>query len=106
MIGISITAKIGRWMLLLREPESNSAKTNSFSSGWQPVSTSFLSAQLVDNFFPLRVGEVSRVAVVGKSGSSYAFVAGTIAIEKTFDLAAFAVLVGLMLIVSPSRLAG
>ena len=100
MIGISI--KIGRWMLLLREPESNSAKTISFSSGWQPVSTSFLSAQLINNFFPLRVGEVSRVAAVGKSGSGYAFVAGTIAIEKTFDLAAFAVLVGLMLIASPA----
>jgi hypothetical protein len=100
IIGIAI--KIGRWMLLLREPESNSTKPISFSPGWQPVSSSFLSAQLINNFFPLRVGEVSRVAAVGKSGLGYAFVAGTIAIEKTIDLAAFAVLVGLMLITSPA----
>jgi uncharacterized membrane protein YbhN (UPF0104 family) len=99
---IGIGFKIGRWKLLLQEPDDNSSGAFSSPPGWQPVSTSFLSAQLINNFFPLRVGEVSRVAVVGGAGSGYAFVAGTIAIEKTFDLAAFAALFGLTLFTLPA----
>lgn len=94
-IGIGI--KIGRWILLLREPDN--ASLNSFASppGWKPAAASFLSAQLINNFFSLRVGEIGRVAVMGSAGVSYAFVAGTIAIEKALDLAAFAFLFGLLL---------
>jgi hypothetical protein len=89
--------KIGRWLLLLRErPDSHRAGDNGFWQ-WKPAAASFLSAQLINNFYPLRVGEIGRVAVVGRAGAGYAFVAGTIAVEKVFDLAAFGALVGLLL---------
>jgi hypothetical protein len=55
----------------------------------------------VNNFFPLRVGEIGRVAVVGRAGVGYAFVAGTIAIEKTLDLAAFSLLFVWLLVALP-----
>jgi hypothetical protein len=100
---LGIAVKIGRWMLLLREPlvpESPDAPSLPLAAAqpaWKPTTASFLSAQLVNNFFPLRLGEIGRVAVMGRAGVGYAFVAGTIAIEKVLDLAAFGLLfVGLV----------
>jgi hypothetical protein len=98
MLGIGL--KIGRWMLLMRAAEP--AAPREVPAGWQPATTSFLSAQLINNFFPLRVGELGRVAVMGRTGTGYAFVAGTIAIEKALDLAAFALLFVLLLVILPS----
>jgi uncharacterized protein (TIRG00374 family) len=92
--------KIGRWLLLMHKPEPTI--TSQTPAGWQPATTSFLSAQLINNFFPLRVGELGRVAVMGRAGTGYAFVAGTIAIEKALDLAAFALLFVLLLLTLPS----
>ena len=92
--------KVSRWMLLMRKSEP--VASDEAPAGWQPAATSFLSAQLINNFFPLRVGELGRVAVMGRVGTGYAFVAGTIAIEKALDLAAFAMLFGLLLLVLPS----
>jgi hypothetical protein len=98
---IGIGFKILRWMLLLRQPQDGLTAGATDPPGWMPVSASFLSAQLINTFFPLRVGEISRVAVVGSAGVSYAFVVGTIAIEKTLDMAAFGLLFGLLLLSLP-----
>lgn len=94
---IGIGLKIGRWMLLLRELDETQPSDTASLPDWKPVAASFLSAQLINNFFPLRVGEIGRVAVVGRAGVGYAFAAGTIAIEKALDLAAFALLFGWLL---------
>jgi uncharacterized membrane protein YbhN (UPF0104 family) len=95
---LGVGFKIGRWLLLLRERPDFLAGGNSVFQQWRPVAASFLSAQLINNFYPLRVGEIGRVAVVGRAGAGYAFVAGTIAVEKAFDLAAFGALAGLLLV--------
>lgn len=104
---IGIAFKIRRWILLLREPGESELPVSAGSPltavppGWKPATASFLSAQLINNFFPLRVGEIGRVAVVGRLGAGYAFVAGTIAIEKTLDLAAFGLLFAWLLVALP-----
>jgi len=99
---IGISFKIGRWLLLMREPDRTTQASSAKLPGWKPASASFLSAQLINNFFPLRVGEVGRVAVMGSAGVGYAFVVGTIAIEKALDLAAFGLLFGLLLTSLPA----
>lgn len=99
---IGIVLKIGRWLLLLRQPEQTRPGETVTLPGWKPVAASFLSAQMINNFFPLRLGEIGRVAVVGRNGVGYAFVAGSIAIEKAFDLAAFAIIFGMLLVKLPS----
>jgi hypothetical protein len=92
-------------MLLLRQPDESGPTAPPLpaptSAGWKPATASFLSAQLVNNFFPLRVGEIGRVAAVGRSGLGYAFVAGTIAIEKALDMAAFGFLFAWLLVALP-----
>ncbi|MCC7130667.1 MAG: flippase-like domain-containing protein [Anaerolineae bacterium] len=103
LILFNILIKIVRWKKLL------------FSAA-QPlksaeVSASFLWAQLLNSLFPLRVGEVSRVVVMGGRGADHGFVIGTILIEKYLDTLAFGVLlsvVGLTLpmpdwLASPAR---
>lgn len=98
---VGIGFKIGRWLLLLRWPEGARTDETVTPPGWKPVAASFLSAQMINNFFPLRLGEIGRVAIVGRNGVGYAFVAGSIAIEKALDLAAFAVVFGVLLVKLP-----
>lgn len=79
---VNMLLKIARWRLLLdANPGRNHA---SFAA-------SFLAGQFLNNFFPLRVGEISRVATLGR-GDGYAFVATTLLFEKLYDMIAFGVL--------------
>ncbi len=60
-----------------------------------------LSGQMLNNLFPVRVGDLSRAYVIGGEGPGRAFVLGTVVLEKIFDLLWFALLFLLVLFLFP-----
>lgn len=89
----NISIKIVRWIILLFAP-ARRLRT-------EDISASFMSAQLLNSLFPLRVGDVSRVTVMGNRGADHGFVVGTILIEKYLDTLAFGLLTGLAVLILP-----
>ena len=89
----TVLCKVIRWWILL----TSVGQVIPFSR----ISFSFLSAQMLNAFLPVRVGELNRVAVIGGSGVGHALVLGTIAIEKYLDMVVFAILFSIMLIIMP-----
>ncbi len=85
--------KIVRWGFLL----SSSGVLVKF---WD-ISASFVSAQLLNSLTPIRIGEISRVYQIGSSGTSPAFVLGTIFAEKYLDIVAYAILIAFLFIWIP-----
>ncbi|MBN1148092.1 MAG: flippase-like domain-containing protein [Anaerolineales bacterium] len=83
-VAINILAKILRWKTLFG---ATRFKVRLFD-----LSLVFLSAQMLNALLPARIGEISRVAEIGKAGAGYAFALGTIAIEKALDMLAYALL--------------
>jgi uncharacterized protein (TIRG00374 family) len=81
---VNLSAKIQRWRVLLGEYRREVSSSR--------VSLSFIFAQMLNAFLPARVGEISRVVVIGREGPGYAFVLGTIGMEKFLDMIAYAVL--------------
>ncbi len=65
------------------------------------VSAAFISAQLLNSLFPIRIGEVSRVYVVSQRGVEPACAVGTVLGEKFIDILAFILLIGIMLLKVP-----
>ena len=59
---------------------------------------SFFTGQLINTFSPVRMGEISRILVVGSGNTGHAFVAGTIMIEKTLDLGAYGLICAALLL--------
>lgn len=90
---ITLCLKSHRWRMLL----SGAGKRVAFIK----VCLSFLSAQMLNAFLPLRVGEISRISVIGARGLSHAFVLGTIAVEKALDLIAFSSFLLALLLLMP-----
>jgi uncharacterized protein (TIRG00374 family) len=83
-VGVNLSAKIQRWRVLLGGARLKVSPSK--------LSLSFIFAQLLNAFLPARIGEISRVVVIGREGVGFAFVLGTIAIEKFLDMIAYAVL--------------
>ena len=92
-VAVNILLKIVRWRALL-----NSSGTK---VGFTKVSMSFLAAQMLNTFLPARVGEISRVYVLGRYGIDHAFVLGTIAVEMVLNLIAYTLLFILLLLMIP-----
>jgi hypothetical protein len=90
---INLALKSMRWKFLLR-PSGASVKT-------VVVSASFIAAQLLNSLVPVRVGEISRILVIGGRGADHAFVLGTLIGEKYLDILAYAILIGLLLVWVP-----
>lgn len=82
---VNIVLKIWRWKVLLSpiQPKVETGK----------LSASFLSAQLLNSIFPVRVGEISRVVVIGAKNRQHGFVMGTIFGEKFLDMLAFSMII-------------
>jgi len=85
--------KVLRWHVLLRPGVPRLSLPR--------VAGSFLAAQMLNAVFPVRLGEVSRVAVMGSSGLEYAFVAGSVVVEKILDTLGYGVLFLLLLVLFP-----
>jgi hypothetical protein len=56
---------------------------------------------MLNTLFPLRVGEISRMVVIGDMGVGRVFVLGTIAVEKLLDMIAYALLFMVLLFLIP-----
>ena len=84
--------KAWRWQLLLG-PLGRKVGLDKFLM-------SHVSGQMLNSVFPLRVGEVSRMVVMGDMGLGRAFVLGSIGVEKFLDMLAYGLLmVGLLSLV-------
>ena len=62
---------------------------------------SYMSGQLLNWYFPGRMGDISRVYHVGQTGKGNSFSLGTIVVEKLMDLIAFAGLFFLVMLSYP-----
>lgn len=90
---VNIALKILRWQVQLN-PDRQKIRLPG-------IAASFLSAQMLNAVVPIRLGEVQRVYVIGGSGSTHGFVLGTIVAEKSLDMLAYAVLIGILLLWIP-----
>jgi uncharacterized protein (TIRG00374 family) len=90
---VNILVKALRWHVLLG--------SSAFAVSFIKVMMSFTSAQMLNAFFPARVGEISRVHVMGAKGPGHAFVLGTVAVEKVLDMVAYAFLFLILLLSIP-----
>ena len=89
---INISLKILRWQVQLK---------TAGQIGLPGIAASFLSAQMLNAVVPIRLGEVQRIYIIGKSGTAHGFVLGTIVAEKFLDMLAYAVLIGILLVWLP-----
>jgi len=60
-----------------------------------------LSGQMLNTLFPLRVGDLSRAVVIGREGPGWAFVLGTVVLEKIVDFVWLALTFVLLLALIP-----
>lgn len=89
----NILVKALRWHVLLG-PEA-------IGVGFSKVMMSFTSAQMLNAFFPARVGEINRILVIGAKGPGHAFVLGTVGVEKVLDMISYAFLFFVLLLSIP-----
>jgi uncharacterized protein (TIRG00374 family) len=92
-VGINTLAKTSRWMILMKPRRQH---LNYFK-----VLKSLLIGQALNNLYPGRVGDLSRVYVVGGLGAGRTFVLGTIGIEKVIEMFSYAVLFVILLLLIP-----
>jgi hypothetical protein len=87
---VNTLIKIIRWKLL--------SKPKGKPAGFGRLAAAFLTGQLLNSLYPGRVGDLGRTYISGENGTDRAFMLGTIALEKVFDLIALALLsIGLVL---------
>jgi uncharacterized protein (TIRG00374 family) len=89
---VNIALKILRWRVQLAPAGRTSGSR---------IAASFLSAQMLNAVVPIRLGEVQRIYILGKSGTAHGFVLGTIVAEKFLDMLAYAVLIAILLLWLP-----
>lgn len=82
-----------RWQRLLQAGETQ--------VGHGLLIPSLLVGQMLNTLLPTRLGELSRVQVVGKRGPGRAFVLGTVVVEKFFDMAAYILLLLVLVVLAP-----
>ena len=94
---VSITlnnlAKPARWKMLL-------GAAGQQVSNWT-ILLAFLTGQMLNFVIPARIGEVSKVALVGRQGPGHAYVVGTLVVEKLLDMLAYGLLFVLLLAAIP-----
>ncbi len=91
--------KAWRWLVLLGPVGKQ--RLHSGRAAYAILLKSHVIGQMLNMLFPARVGELSRIFIVGKRGPGYIFIAGTIVVEKALDLAAYALLFLLLLFLLP-----
>jgi uncharacterized protein (TIRG00374 family) len=85
--------KVVRWRFLIGPPGEKVASSK--------ILTSYLAGQMLNILFPARVGEISRVYVVGELGPGKAYIIGTIVVEKVLDTVSYALLIIWTLLLYP-----
>ena len=92
-VGLNTVSKVFRWRVLLRPVGGG------ISFGL--LLASFLSGQMLNAIFPIRVGDLSRIFVVGREGPGGAYVLGTVILEKMIDLTCYVLLFLVLLLAIP-----
>lgn len=92
-VGINILAKTSRWMVLM--------KPRGQHLNYYHVLKSLLIGQSLNNLYPGRVGDLSRMYVIGGRGAGRTFVLGTIGVEKVIEMFSYAVLFMILLLLIP-----
>ena len=85
--------KVVRWQVMLGPPGKDIPFLDLLMAN--------LSGQMLNALFPVRVGDISRAVVIGGEGPGWAFVLGSVALEKIVDLLWYALLIVLLLVVIP-----
>lgn len=70
-------------------------------TGFRRTLAALLAAQMLNALIPARVGDVSRLYLIGPVPQGKAFILGTIVLEKTADLVAYAALFAVLLLSLP-----
>jgi glycosyltransferase 2 family protein len=90
---IGTMAKVVRWRVLMG---GNGKKVP-----FKLYVISHLAGQSLNMIYPARLGDLSRVYVIGDKGVSRVFVLGTIVLEKLWDLLSYTLVFGLLLFLMP-----
>jgi glycosyltransferase 2 family protein len=85
----NIAIKIFRWQIQLKQYSQNIPLRD--------TSAAFLSAQMLNALVPIRLGEIQRIYVIGRAGSTHGFVLGTILVEKFLDMLAYGLSIVMLL---------
>ncbi len=85
--------KVVRWQVMLGPP----GRQVRFGD----LLMAHLSGQTLNALLPLRAGDISRVVVIGNKGPGWAFVLGSVALEKLVDLLSYALLFALVFLLIP-----
>jgi glycosyltransferase 2 family protein len=92
-VGLTILFKVLRWQVMLGPPGAGVPFADLLMSN--------LSGQMLNTLFPLRVGDLSRAVVIGREGPGWAFVLGTVVLEKIVDFVWLALTFVLLLALIP-----
>jgi hypothetical protein len=92
-VAVNNVGKAIRWKVLMGPESGNVSFTRSFMI--------ILAAQALNTIYPARVGDLSRIYVVGGMGLGRAFVLGTVVLEKLFDMLSYAFLFLILFLLIP-----
>lgn len=92
-VGLNTIAKSFRWQVLL----DSSGKKIGFITNLGAL----LVGQMLNLFMPARVGELSRIYLIGNQGVGRTFTLGTIVIEKALDMISYAFLFICLILLIP-----
>jgi uncharacterized protein (TIRG00374 family) len=90
-VALNTAAKTIRWKVLLGKPAQNISLWTTFQA--------ILVGQTLNTIYPARIGDFSRMVIVGDRGPGRAFTLGTILLEKLLDTLFYALL-GVILLLS------
>lgn len=85
--------KIWRWLILLSGRE--------FFHRPIQVGVVFLLGQLFNALYPARIGDISRIYLLGKETDAMAYLTASVALEKIFDSLAYAFLFVVLILILP-----
>lgn len=92
-VGFGVFAKVNRWRVLMG--------VNRQRVSYKKLLMSHLAGQSLNMIYPARVGDLSRVYVIGKEGISRMFVLGTVVLEKLWDMLSYTLVFLLLLLIIP-----
>jgi len=88
--------KAFRWQVIIGIENKNNAKNYErfetppdLKVDFIDIFKSLLIGQMLNWVFPARVGDLSRIFIIGEKKASKSFILGTVAIEKIFDIFAY-----------------
>ena len=101
---INVFSKASRWQVLVSTKQGESlhdvcgvpvATKVSFNH----VFKALMVGQMLNWVFPMRIGDISRIYIIGGMGPGKSFIFGTVALEKVLDILAFSIIfLGLILV--------